>query len=258
MRLPADHARRAYDSLGEAYRVLISGADHERWCTVLERLALDAGLRGRRLLDVACGSGESFAPFAARGYDVVACDISPRMAELARAGGAEVHVLDMRELPTLGAFDLVTILNDAVNYVLEPEELAATLKGVARNLAPGGVTVFDGNTLATIRGVFGSIEAWPEPDRVVIWRGTPASRDAREGGLVTAEVEVLTRGDAGWEREAGVHAQRHHSERAVRAALASAGLRLVRVGGMPPGVEVRDALDEHTDLKAVYVAVRDP
>jgi SAM-dependent methyltransferase len=188
---------------------------------------------------------------------VVACDISPRMAALARELGADVRVHDMRALPALGTFDLVTILNDAINYLLEPEELTATLRGVAANLATGGVVVFDGNSLKTLSGIFSGLQAWPEPDRVVIWRGTPASRDAREGDLVTAEVEVLTRGDEGWEREAGVHAQRHHPERAVRAALAAAGLRLARVGGMPPGVEVRDAFEERADLKAVYVAVRD-
>ena len=47
-------------------------------------------LRGRRLLDVACGTGRSFLPMLERGYDVTACDISPAMAARARekSGGA--------------------------------------------------------------------------------------------------------------------------------------------------------------------------
>jgi SAM-dependent methyltransferase len=252
----ADHARRAYDALGDAYRVLISGADHERWCAVIERLALEAGLRGSRLLDVACGSGESFRPFLARGYSVTACDISPRMAELAATDGAEVLVHDMRDLPALGTYDLVTILNDAINYLLEPGELEATFQGVARNLAPGGVLVMDANSLRTAREAFAALRAWPAADRVVIWRGTPACRDAREGDLVTAEVEMLTRDGESWERAVSVHTQRHYPERAVRRALAAAGLRVVRVGGMPAGVEVRESFDELEDAKSVYVAVK--
>jgi SAM-dependent methyltransferase len=238
--------------------VLISGADHERWCAVLEGLAIEAGLRGRRLLDVACGSGESFRPFLARGYSVTACDISPRMVALAAGGRAEVLVEDMRSLPLLGQHDLITCLNDAINYLTEPGELAAALRGMARNLAPGGVLVFDANSVRTMRETFAGLVAWPEPDRVVIWRGTPASRDAGPGDLVTASVEVLTRRDGGdWERAVSVHAQRHHPEAVVRRALAGAGLRLVRVGGMPPGVDVRDdGFDELADLKAVYIAIK--
>jgi len=252
----ADHARQAYDVLGDTYRLLISGADHEAWCAVLERLAMDAGLRGRRLLDVACGSGESFRPFLARGYTVTACDVSPRMVALAADPRAEVLVQDMRSLPVLGAHDLALCLNDALNYLTEPGELEAALRGIARNLAPGGILVFDVNSVRTMRETFGGLFAWPEADRVAIWRGTPASRGAAAGDLVKAEVEVLTRGDGGWERALSVHAQRHHPEPAVRRALAAAGLRLVRLGGMPPGVEVRDRFEELEDLKSVYVARR--
>jgi SAM-dependent methyltransferase len=251
-----DHARRAYDALGDAYRLLISGADHEAWCAVLERLALDAGLGGRRLLDVACGSGESFRPFLARGYVVTACDISPRMVALAADPRAQVVVEDMRSLPVLGSHDLALCLNDAANYLTEPGELEAALRGIARNLAPGGVLVFDVNSVRTLRDTFGGLFAWPEDDRVVVWRGAPASRDAGVGDLVRAEAEVLTRGDGGWERAVSVHVQRHHPEPVVRRALAAAGLQLVKLGGMPPGVEVRDRFDELEDLKALYVARR--
>ena len=254
--MSADHARRAYDALGDAYSLLISGADHERWCAVLERLALDAGLQGRRLLDVACGSGESSAPFIARGYSVTACDISPRMAALAAGAGADVRVHDMRELPRLGAFDMAICLNDSLNYLVEPGELEAALRGIARNLVPGGVLIFDVNSLRTARETFSGLFAWPEPGRVVIWRGAPANRDAGAGDRVCAEIEILTREGDGWDRAVSVHVQRHHPEAVVRRALAAAGLRLVRVGGMPPGVVVRDAFEETEDAKAVYVAVR--
>ena len=249
-----DHARLAYDALADAYDVVTAGADHERWCAEIERLAIEAGMSGRRVLDVACGKGASFRPFLERGYAVTACDISPRMAAEAADPRAEVHVLDMRDLPALGEHDLAVCLNDAVNCLLEPGELEATLRGIARNLAPGGVLVFDANTVRTARDVFGGLFVWPEPERVVVWRGDPASRDAAEGDRVTAEVEILRRGEDGWRRDVSVHVQRHHPERTVRRALAAAGLRLVRVGGMPEGVAVRDELDELADLKALYVA----
>ena len=41
-------------------------------------------LQGRRLLDVACGTGKSFIPMLERGWEVTACDISAAMVEVAR------------------------------------------------------------------------------------------------------------------------------------------------------------------------------
>src|ERR1700760_4480240 len=120
------HARSAYDALAPYYDEFTAHHDYEGWTATLESLARAAGLSGRRLLDVACGTGKSFLPFLARGYTVTACDISPAMVEraAAKAGGrVELHVADMRELPRLGAFDLVTVLDDALNYLLDAAEL---------------------------------------------------------------------------------------------------------------------------------------
>jgi ubiquinone/menaquinone biosynthesis C-methylase UbiE len=72
--------------------------DYEGWTATLECLARAHGLRGRRLLDVVCGTGKSLLPFLARGYEVVACDVSQEMVRIAaqKAGdGARVEVHDM-------------------------------------------------------------------------------------------------------------------------------------------------------------------
>jgi len=98
------HARIAYDGLAPAYDAFTAGHDHAAWTRDLEALARAAGLRGRRLLDVACGSGKSFLPFLERGWEVTACDLSPAMAALAAdkaQGRARVEVHDMRALPVL-------------------------------------------------------------------------------------------------------------------------------------------------------------
>src|SRR6185369_2545917 len=111
----SDHARVAYDAFARDYDDFTAHHDYEAWMTDLEAFALDAGLRGMRLLDVACGTGKSFGPLLERGYAVTACDLSPAMLALAsaKAGGrAELSVQDMRALPALGTFDLITCLDD--------------------------------------------------------------------------------------------------------------------------------------------------
>src|SRR4051812_33042335 len=79
-----DPTTAAYDALAPFYDSYTSSYDHARWLGKLEAIVRDAGLRGHRLLDVACGTGKSFMPMLERGYEIVACDGSIAMVERAR------------------------------------------------------------------------------------------------------------------------------------------------------------------------------
>jgi len=190
-----DPAAEAYEALAPFYDAYTAGYDYERWLGNLEPTARELGLEGHRLLDVACGTGKSFVPMLARGYEVTACDISPAMVECARehAGDrpVDLHVADMRELPLLGTFDVATCLDDALNYLLTDAELEGALAGIARNLRPGGILVFDVNTLSTYRDVFASDSEMECGDALFSWRGT-GDRAAPPGALSAAGGEVCS------------------------------------------------------------------
>src|SRR4029079_19387110 len=82
--LPENHAERAYDALAPGYDDLTRGHDHARWTKLLEDRAHEAGLGGKRLLYVACGTGNTMLPMLERGYDVTGVDISEAMLVEAR------------------------------------------------------------------------------------------------------------------------------------------------------------------------------
>lgn len=252
-----DHALHAYEAMAPVYDAFTAHHRYDEWTATLERLAIDAGLNGRRLLDVACGTGKSFLPFLDRGYEVSACDLSPAMVARARAkaaGRARVAVHDMRSLPRLGAFDLVCCLDDAVNYLHDAGQLQAALRMMAANLAPGGVLVFDANTLRTYRTFFASLTVVQGDGEVLVWDGTTPT-DLPAGGLARAQLDVLRAGtDGTWSRTRSQHAQRHHHAATVRDALAAAGLEPAIVRGMHLDGSLTDDVDEHENTKAIYVA----
>ena len=257
--LAPDQALTAYDGLAPHYDAFTAGYDYERWLDALEGLAREHGVQGRRLLDVGCGTGKSFLPMHARGYEIVACDLSPGMVARAREkapSDVDLFVADMRELPRFGSFDLITCLDDAVNYLTSADELRAAMRGFARNLRPGGVAVFDANTLATYRTSFASDAALDREGAFICWRGE-ADPDAEPGALASAWIEVFESAEDGtWRRSRTRHLQRHHPREDVAAAVRAAGLELVAVHGQSPGVRLDPEPDESRHSKVVYVARR--
>jgi len=243
-------AEAAYDAFAPAYDDFTSGYMYERWTGRLLERAEEAGLRGKRLLDVACGTGWSFLPMLDRGFRVTACDISQSMLDVARSktgGRAKVLVADMRELPDLGRFDLVWALNDPLNYLLSTEELEATLTGFRRNLAPRGIALFDINTPVTYRTFFSQETVVEEAGRRMVWQGQSDAEEIRPGSI--HEARFVVEGEQG---SGHVHRQRYFPEAEVLAAIEAAGLRCVEVYGELEG-ELSIPLDEEAHSKAVYL-----
>ena len=246
----------AYEVLAPFYDRYTADYEHELVLEQIEELALDHGLRGRRVLDVGCGTGKSFLPLLARGYDVTACDISPRMVERARSkldAGDEgrVVVADMRALPWRRAFHLVTCLDDGFNYLLGESELAGALRSIAAALRPGGLAIFDVNSLRTYRETFAEEFVVESGQTVFEWRGE-GTGDVEPGDLCSAVLDV--RVASGRLRATSRHTQRHHPRASIAAACARAGLQLLAERGVAPGARLVEDADEDVHRKLVFVA----
>jgi SAM-dependent methyltransferase len=254
---PADrHAEVAYEAIAPVYDDFTAHHNYRAWVSALLELGAAHGLRGDTALDVACGTGKSFIPLLEHGWKVTACDISPSMVELARAkagGKVRLEVADMRELPVYGSFDLVCCLDDAVNYLHSAAELELTLRGLAANLAPHGILIFDSNTITTYRGFFAEHVEIEMNGRRMIWDGH-ATADVGPGEISEAsfEVEPLEPG-TGPSVAPELHRQRHHPEPEVRAAIAAAGLELADLYGHHHDGVPHQPMNEDDHTKAIYV-----
>ena len=259
---PAAPQREAYEALAPWYDVLTAGYEYDAWLSALEALAAEHGLTGRRVLDVGCGTGKSFLPLLRRGYEVAACDLSPAMVAAARrklgaSDAAELFVADMRDLPPAGPVDLVTCLDDAVNHLLSDADLRAALRSFRRVLRPGGLAIFDCNSLATYRSAFAGDHEL-DHDRLVIRIRGEGSAGLAPGERCAATIEVLARGPRGnLSLVSSSHQrQRHHPRAAIAAACEAAGLELADVRGQLPGGRIQRTADELHHTKIVYVIRR--
>ena len=248
-----------YDAFAPHYDAFTAGSNYERWTDfVLEHLRAN-GFTGRTLLDVACGTGNSFLPFMSRGFEVVGCDSSSAMlVEAARkAPRARLVVADMRGLPMLGRFDLVTCFDDSLNYLRSESDLVAAFRSIGANLAAGGMAVFDLNTVRAYRTTFARDHVSESDDgRVFAWRGG-SSEHAEPGCTPEAWIDVfIPLGNGSYQRVRSRHAQRHFSRDRVAALLRQAGLELVVVSGVLDDGALVPIADELRHLKVLYTARR--
>jgi SAM-dependent methyltransferase len=261
--LEGDWAVQAFEAMAPDYDDFTAHYEYEFWIAQLLEILERDGLTGKRLLDAGCGTGRSFLPLLARDWKVTGYDISASMLNRARQKASEqvrLEVADMRAMPRFGEFDLVWALDDAINYLLSPEELLHALIGLRNNLAPTGLLLFDVNELSVYRALAAeSIEVERGGYRL-IWRGAAGAESPAEPGSTHEFSCIVEKGPAEdgrkpeGRRRRSVHRQRHFSETEIRTAIDHADLECLSVYGQGTDGIPCQPLNDAVHTKAIYVA----
>jgi SAM-dependent methyltransferase len=150
--------RASFDRVATVYDKVRPGYPPE----LFDDLADLAGLGpGARVLEIGCGTGQASVRLAERGYDLLAVELGPRLAEVASARLAgypsvRVMVADFdRYTPTGPAFDLV--FSATAFHWLDP---ATRFDRTAALLQPGGMlaTVATGHIDGGTRAFFDEVQ----------------------------------------------------------------------------------------------------
>lgn len=114
------YVRRLFATIADRYDFItgfLSYGQDRRWKRRLVRAAaLD---RGRRVVDLACGTGDIALEAATRGAKVTGLDITPRMVQLARAKAARACHEGLWPMPTFVVGDMTALpfANGSVDVV---------------------------------------------------------------------------------------------------------------------------------------------
>ena len=244
----------AYDLIAGQYDDFTAHHDYESWLDSLLPALEVHGLNGDRLLDAGCGTGKSSLPMLSRGWRVTACDNSREMLKRLRAKAGDrirIESADLRQMPVLGRFDLILCLGDVLNYCAVETPLATTLRGLAANLAPRGLLLFDLNTIATYRTFYAEVQEVEIGGRMVTWRGL-GDGTAEAGEVAEAVMEIAA--PDGETTARSVHRQRHLGVDEVKGAMAEAGLRCLAVFGQGFDGVLQQPLEEERHTKTIYIA----
>lgn len=212
------------------------------------RLLRDHGVFRGRVVDLGSGTGILAAYLAKKGYEVLGIDRSPWMVAQARrtAPRAEFKVGDLRTIRLHPAESVVSTF-DTLNYVRTDAELRKLFGRVHRILKPGGVFVFDLNTLEDLR-------KGPQV-RTVAKRGIDYAAIMRvlrppRGRLKRYEISTFVRQGRWYSRSEEIHVQLLFTPRTVLRWLRAAGFRARKLRTYP-GAPIEPG-------RSVFVATRPP
>jgi SAM-dependent methyltransferase len=140
--------RALYSQLVKYYDRIYWWKDYDQEVGFLVKAFRKYGIRGRRVLEVACGTGTHSKLLVERGYEVAGVDISDDMLRIARSKVKERAKFirgDMRDLDAVvdGKYDAAVCLFSSISYNLTTTDLKRTVQGLYDHLREPGVVVFD-------------------------------------------------------------------------------------------------------------------
>ena len=151
----------AYTSFARVYDTFMDNIPYAEWAVYQTGLLNEYGVNDGLVLDLGCGTGNMTELLAKEGYDMIGVDNAEEMLEIAmekreKSGHDILYLLqDMREFELYGTVRAVVSVCDSVNYIDEEEDLTEVFRLVNNYLDPGGVFIFDFNTLYKYREILG-------------------------------------------------------------------------------------------------------
>ena len=174
----------AYTDFAGVYDIFMDETPYQEWADFLEGLIEKYGIskpvlksdneeKGTEkaqeilasernlVLDLGCGTGTLTELLYQKGYDMIGVDMSQEMLNIAlekkEKSGSEILYLcqDMRELDLYSTVGTVICACDSVNYLLGDDEVEETFELINNYLYPGGIFIFDFNTVYKYEQVIG-------------------------------------------------------------------------------------------------------
>ena len=225
-----------YEALASSYDALTEDVGYEKRADFLEKLFRRSRIPVKVVLDLACGTGTMTWLLTGRGYELIGVDGSEEMLAAAMSKGGTVQGVppiflhqSMPQLDLYGTVDAAICCLDSLNYLTDPADVRRTFRRLHLFVAPGGVLVFDVNTVAKLAALDGQVFLDETEDAYCVWRADFSKRSQICSYYM--DIFQLDPASGQWERGVELHRERAYSVEQLTEMLQRAGFRDIRVYG---------------------------
>ena len=217
-----------YGDFAYVYDALTDDVEYQKRADYVEKLIeKHLGRKDNLICDLGCGTGTVCTILQKRGHDCIGIDNSPAMLSVAAEKNTDNAVLylnqDICEFELYGTVDVFLSMLDTINYVTDPEDVEEIFRLVENYLNPGGVFIFDVNTLHKFENILGDSTMVSEEKGIFFsWD------NYYEDDLLDFELNFFVdNGDGTYKRFRENHTQRYYSAEFLKEQAKKAGLTFV-------------------------------
>lgn len=170
-----------YEDFAQVYDELMKDIDYTKWSEYLQGLFSNTNRDIKSILEFGCGTGNITCHLAEKGFAMTAVDLSSTMLtiadEKADAMGLkniQFYLGDMSRFKIDQTYDAVISCCDSVNYLPSIEAVQGFLVCSYDSLKPGGLLMFDMNTVSKYKKIIkDNTYVYDLDDIFCVWENEP-------------------------------------------------------------------------------------
>lgn len=240
-----------YRGFAYFYDRLTKNVPYEDMARQIEHYTEKYGANKGILLDLACGTGSLCEQLAGLGFDVIGVDGSQDMLNHALDkkfdSGLPIQYLaqDMRKLDMFGTIDVTVCTLDSINHLGSFDDVQTVFDRVSLFAEPGGLFIFDVNTLYKHRDILAdNAYIYSFEDVYCGWQNEYDNSDSS----VQIWLDIFEKTDTGWTRYSEDLREIYLPPELTEQMLEKAGLKLLGVFDGYTDTPLRECSE-----RAVYV-----
>lgn len=168
-----------YTNFAKVYDLFMDNVPYDKWVERIRDILHKENIFDGLICDLGCGTGAITERLANIGYDMIGIDNSYDMLDIAMekkyASGNDILYLcqDMREFELYGTVRAIVSGCDSLNYIQDLSGLEEVFSLVNNYLDPGGLFIFDMNTVYKYQNILGENTFAEVRDQAAfIWENT--------------------------------------------------------------------------------------
>lgn len=143
----------SYTAFARFYDELTENAEYEKRSKYIKHFLDKNNIKGKTLLDLACGTCSVSLPLAKYGYKIIGVDLSENMLEIASEklfeSGCDFSLIkgNMADFAIPERADAAVCSLDSINHLNSLDEVKSTFRCVYESLKDNALFIFDVNTI---------------------------------------------------------------------------------------------------------------
>ena len=150
-----------YNKFASIYDELMMDFNYEDWFNYIEDIFKKYNKTPRKIIEMACGTGNLSYYLAKKGYNLTCFDLSENMlsqayGKLRKFKNVKLIKQNMIDFNLKESFDSIISICDSINYITRKEDLLQTFKNVWNHLEDDGIFIFDINSFYKLKYIIGN------------------------------------------------------------------------------------------------------